>query len=130
MHLFVCLFCCYCCCYCWFLKLLHYFSEETFSFLGNPSKALDHIFNYYYFPALFVIPISDWSVQVLCSTSLTHHSSYGLCFTSDYFPFLLVLITLVLTQQNYLELGMPCLQADRALQPSQHYSRILSPINC
>lgn len=72
-----CLFCCCCCCCC-FLKLLHYFSEETFSFLGNPSKALDHVFSYYYFPALFVIPISDWSVQILCGTSLTHHSSYGL----------------------------------------------------
>lgn len=42
------------------------------------------------------------------------------------FPFLLVLITLVLTQQNCLELGMPCLQADKALKPSQHYSRIQS----
>lgn len=93
-----------------FFNCGHFFLNRLSLFLELPASPL---LSYSHFPAPFLKPVPYWSAQLLCSTSLAHWSPFSLCFTSGYFLFLLVLITLVLTQQNYLELGMPCLQAEQ-----------------
>lgn len=112
-----------------FFEAVTFIPEQTFSFQGDPSKTFDCVYNYYSFPHPFVfVPVFDWFVQILCSTSLTYCSLYDFyAFISGHFPYWLVMITLVLMQQKYLKLGIPCLQAEQNTAAKQRLLQHLVP---
>lgn len=99
---------------------IHFWTDFLFS--GTFIKSTWSWLNYYHFPAPFVVPISGWSVWILCSTSLTHCSSYGLCVSHLItFPFCKCWLCWSWPSKTIWNWECHVCRLNKTLQPNQDY---------